>query len=131
MSLETAEHLPEESAAVFVQTLCKHSDTVLFCAAPPPQPGVKHINLQFPSYWAKLITEQGFVCLDFLRGKLWDDERVCYFYRQSTMLFIKEGEALERFVERNIAELSSQPLDVWHPDMLRHYRDRVWKYMGV
>src|SRR5215469_5512003 len=38
-SLEVAEHLPAESAEVFVRCLCAHGDIVLFSAAQPGQGG--------------------------------------------------------------------------------------------
>lgn len=35
LSLEVAEHLPKKSAEIFVDTLCKLSDTIIFSAAIP------------------------------------------------------------------------------------------------
>lgn len=81
ITLEVGEHLPKENAVVFVQTLCNHSGVILFCSAPPPQPGIEHINCQFPSWWVELFKRQGFVCVDCLRRKLWYNEDIHYFYR--------------------------------------------------
>ena len=53
VSLEVAEHLPEEVADLFVSTLSAHGDTILFSAAIPGQGGQNHVNEQWPTYWQK------------------------------------------------------------------------------
>ena len=57
--LETAEHLPEESADILCYTIRKHCrNTLIFTAAIPGQDGEGHINCQEPEYWkSKLAVE--------------------------------------------------------------------------
>lgn len=50
MSLEVAEHLPNGSAEVFVDTLIGLGPLVLFSAAIPFQCGNRHVNLQWQDY---------------------------------------------------------------------------------
>ena len=62
-SLEVAEHLPESRAPGFVSDLCRHSDIVLFGAAPPGQGGENHINEQPYDYWQALFEAEGYEVL--------------------------------------------------------------------
>ena len=60
MSLEVAEHLPEESADGFVKGLCMSSDIVLFSAAHPGQGGDGHINEQPKEYWIEKFAQHNY-----------------------------------------------------------------------
>ena len=71
VSLEVAEHLPDEHASSFVETLTSFADVVLFSAAIPFQGGTNHVNEQWPDYWARLFEARGFQVVDCLRKKLW------------------------------------------------------------
>lgn len=91
VSLEVAEHLPESYARFFASSLASLAPAILFSAAIPGQGGTQHINEQWPSYWAALFSSCGFDCFDFLRQRLWDDERIAWWYRQNVLLFAKRG----------------------------------------
>jgi SAM-dependent methyltransferase len=71
LSLEVAEHLPASAARVFVQSLCEVADVVVFSAAIPGQGGRRHINEQWPAYWADLFQELQ--------------------YAQNSMIFVRAG----------------------------------------
>jgi len=90
ISLEVAEHLPERSSGSFVKSLSKLSDYVLFSAAIPYQGGTDHINEQWQDYWAKLFKKEGFVSVDFLRRKVWNNPLVEYHYAQNTILYVRK-----------------------------------------
>lgn len=92
MSLEVAEHIPAARAAAFVQNLTDIAPVVLFSAAIPHQGGTGHVNEQWPAYWAVLFKERGYVPVDCIRPRVWEDERVRYWYAQNTLVFVKEGE---------------------------------------
>lgn len=81
--LETAEHLPEESAEPLVEGLAK-AETVLFSAATPGQPGVDHINCQPHDYWHDLFAAHG-MTPEFIGDKF--DEPVADFYRRNMYLY--------------------------------------------
>jgi hypothetical protein len=91
ISLEVAEHLPAESAEVFVASLVSLSEVVLFSAAIPGQGGQNHLNEQWPDYWQAKFVRHGYVCHDFLRNQFWDDSRVEPWYAQNMLIFAREG----------------------------------------
>jgi SAM-dependent methyltransferase len=98
VSLEVAEHLPEESAAQFVASLVLLAPVVLFSAAIPHQGGTDHVNEQWPNYWAALFHDRGYVTIDWLRPQIWDNANVAYYYAQNSLLFVGE-EHLAKYPE--------------------------------
>lgn len=94
VSLEVAEHLPAECAEGFVGSLTDVAPLVLFSAAVPFQGGQQHINEQWPAYWARLFAARGYLPVDCLRRRLWEDERVEWWYAQNVLLFA-ERDSLE------------------------------------
>ncbi|HUK46557.1 MAG TPA: methyltransferase domain-containing protein [Terriglobales bacterium] len=91
VSLEVAEHLPQPAARNFVQNLCQAADLVLFSAAIPGQGGRRHLNEQWPAYWANLFGEFGYECYDYLRPKIWINPRVTWYYAQNSLIFARKG----------------------------------------
>jgi SAM-dependent methyltransferase len=81
--LEVAEHLDPRHAASLIRGLTRHGDAILFSAACPGQGGQGHVNCQWPEYWQALFNENGFVCDDWLRPRIWNDDLVEYWYRQN------------------------------------------------
>lgn len=118
ISLEVAEHIPAEFATTVVDSLVSASDIVLFSAAIPNQAGRNHINLQFPSYWAKLFAKHNYRVLDLIRPKFWDNKDVEVWYRQNMLIFASE-EALKSGAVPSCDENTPPPplLDVIHPEM--------------
>ncbi|MBB6142480.1 SAM-dependent methyltransferase [Silvibacterium bohemicum] len=88
MSLEVAEHLSNDRATTFIDTLTKHGDVILFSAAIPSQGGTHHVNEQWPQYWTSLFNARGYTCIDCLRDALWDDDRIAWWYRQNMFIFV-------------------------------------------
>lgn len=109
MSLEVAEHLPESSAASFVEALTRFSDLVLFSAAIPHQGGTGHINEQWPSYWGAAFARQGYRMIDLIRPSHWQDPQVAYYYAQNCFLYVAES-ALD---EHSGLRESEIPPDHW------------------
>jgi hypothetical protein len=89
VSLEVAEHLPEDSAASFIESLTQLAPVILFSAAIPGQTGVGHVNEQWPTYWCGHFSKFGFKVCDCLRDRLWLDRRVEWWYRQNLLLFVR------------------------------------------
>ncbi|MFC4873600.1 class I SAM-dependent methyltransferase [Negadavirga shengliensis] len=96
ISLEVAEHLNEYTAHIFVDSICRHSDIILFSAAIPGQGGQNHINEQWPEYWARIFQKHGYVFLDPIRPLIWEDSRVDFWYRQNIFLVVKEEHLLSK-----------------------------------
>jgi SAM-dependent methyltransferase len=91
VSLEVGEHLPLETAIFFVESLTRLAPLVLFSAAIPFQGGDHHINEQWPDKWAELFKQHGYVPVDFIRKRVWEDESVEWWYAQNTLLFVRAG----------------------------------------
>ena len=125
ISIETAEHLPENKAGVFVETLTSLSDVVLFSAAAPYQKGVHHLNENTPSYWAEKFAERGFQCFDIIRDMLWDIEDINCIYPQNLLIFIKKGK--ERFLEDKGFKPTLNPPLKYHPGFIYRRLDQEGK----
>lgn len=103
ISLEVAEHLRPESADRFVRNLVALSDVVFFSAALPFQGGNQHLNEQWPDYWMRRFATHGYVPLDLVRKRLWADERIPVWYRQNSLLYVREN-AVDRLSLRTLVE---------------------------
>lgn len=88
--LEVAEHIVADCAATLVDNLTKHSDLVLFSAAPPGQGGEYHVNEQPYDYWRAIFKERGYVALDAVRPELSGDANVAVWYRHNVVLYVHE-----------------------------------------
>ncbi|HEY7352097.1 MAG TPA: methyltransferase domain-containing protein [Terriglobales bacterium] len=95
LCFEVAEHLPESKAHTFVKTLCETADVVAFSAAIPGQGGRRHLNEQWPAYWADLFRELEYDCYDYLRPRIWNNPRVTWYYAQNSLIFAKRGSSSE------------------------------------
>jgi len=89
MSLEVAEHLEEKCSDVFVDTLCRHSDIILFSAAHVGQGGDGHVNEQPISYWIEKFKKRGYIWKD-IRDVFKANYDIEQWYRDNISMFIKE-----------------------------------------
>jgi SAM-dependent methyltransferase len=124
ISLEVAEHLPESAALTFVNSLTRLSDVVLFSAAIPGRGGTGHVNEQWPEYWAARFDTKGYALADVLRVPLWEDERIPYWYRQNTFLYVARS-ALPRMtpaLREAIVQGPQLPLRCVHPHLFDEKR---------
>jgi SAM-dependent methyltransferase len=114
ISVEVAEHLPAARADAFVEALCKASDVVLFSAAVPQQGGTEHVNEERASRWAARFDSRGYTAFDLVRGAVWNDPRVAWWYRQNALVYVRRGSP--RFAAFASAPLPPTPHDLVHPD---------------
>jgi hypothetical protein len=91
--LEVAEHLPPASAGTLVGSLVRLAPVILFSAAIPYQMGEGHVNEQWPEYWRDQFAAHGYVVVDALRDRLWENKDVETWYRQN-LLFYGERDRL-------------------------------------
>lgn len=94
ISLEVAEHIDPAKADIFVDTLTRHGDRILFSAATPRQGGTGHVNEQWPSYWAEKFADRGFKRVDIIRPLIWDEDDVASWYKQNMILYVRDGAPL-------------------------------------
>jgi SAM-dependent methyltransferase len=90
---EVAEHLPQSASQTLVASLAALSDAILFSAAIPWQGGVHHLNEQWPAYWQELFRARGYSAYDFIRPLIWNDDRVEWWYRQNSILYVADSAA--------------------------------------
>lgn len=102
LCLEVAEHLPENTADVLINSLAGHSDVILFSAAIPGQGGQNHLNEKWPSFWIDKFSQLGYKVYDPIRPLIWDDQRVDPWYRQNILLFTKGTFSLTEPLFRDI-----------------------------
>jgi SAM-dependent methyltransferase len=121
MSLEVGEHLPDSSADGLVKNLIGTAPVVLFSAAIPAQPGTGHINGQWPDYWAKIFKKYGYIPVDCIRRKVWENPKVGYWYAQNGFIYVKESE-LNRYpkLKKEIENGFSTTLALVHPERYRY-----------
>ena len=124
MSLEAAEHVPENAAPDLVQSLTDLAPIVLFSAALPGQGGDGHINERLPSYWVELFAGRGYDCYTDLRTRIWFNEAVEVWYRQNLLCFVKRTEVAKwGHILKERREAGDPLLDIAHPGLvLRHKR---------
>ena len=129
ISLEVAEHLSEANARNFVSSLTKLADVVLFSAAIPYQGGENHVNEQWIEYWNDLFNKCGYIGLDLVRRRIWNDKRIPFWYRQNMILFASQQQISELKLQHEIAELT--PISMVHPEMYKIYTAQVLSLQSV
>jgi len=90
VSMEVAEHLPEEGASRYVGLLCELAPAIVFTAAPPGQLGVDHVNLQTREYWEEHFAQRGFAADDDLTArwaKAWEVAGTAKYYCSNLIVF--------------------------------------------
>ena len=129
ISLEVGEHLPAQAADGFVKNLARHGDVVLFSAAIPGQGGSHHVNEQWPAYWIERFKREGYLAVDCLRGQLWNNPEVSFWYAQNAMFFVR-SEALPRYprLDKAYSEARSEALPLVHPVLFQAKARRAQRY---
>lgn len=110
--LEVAEHLSSRSASNFIQNLTNHSDTIVFSAACPNQPGQGHINCQWIDYWQDLFNSYGYACFDEIRPLIWNKDFPEWWYKQN--IFVAKKDQANAGKEHRI-------MSIVHPDLYESY----------
>jgi hypothetical protein len=125
ISLEVAEHLPSESAPVFVESLTRAAPLVLFSAAIPFQGGVHHVNEQWPDKWAGLFRGHDYVPVDFLRKRIWRNDAVEFWYAQNTLLFAR-SDLVERSssLKAEFEQTNPDQLCLVHPGQFAYLQNQ-------
>jgi SAM-dependent methyltransferase len=94
LSLEVGEHLAEVAASPLVESLVALAPAVVFSAAIPGQPGIAHVNCQWPEWWAALFREHNYRPCDCLRFRFWDQPEIPFYYPQNMIVY---SDRLEQF----------------------------------
>ncbi|HEX3453762.1 MAG TPA: class I SAM-dependent methyltransferase [Gaiellaceae bacterium] len=113
LCLEVAEHLPPASAERLVASLTRAAPVIAFSAAIPGQDGFGHVNCQWPDYWRELFAAHGYQQYDVIRSRIWNDDRVVWWYAQNMFLY----SATRSFEGDSIPERVVHP-DCWEGSLL-------------
>lgn len=118
VSLEVAEHLPIESAETFLDSLVRLGPVILFSAAIPFQIGRHHVNEQWPDYWVQHFQKRGYLVIDAIRKKIWQNDSVEYWYAQNILIFARQ-DYIERHppLKKELENTVTSQLSVVHPRM--------------
>jgi SAM-dependent methyltransferase len=131
ISLEVGEHLPEESATAFVESLTKLAPLVLFSAAIPGQGGNHHINEQWPDKWAELFREHDYVPVDFIRKRIWKSDAVAFWYVQNTLLFARlDAVKSSSLLKAEFEVTNANQLSLVHPRQYAHLQERLAEWLA-
>lgn len=124
VSLEVAEHLPEECAETFVNSLVKLGPCILFSAAIPHQGGINHLNEKWQDFWAKYFQARGYLAIDTIRKHIWNDALVEFWYAQNTILYVKpevlKGNSL---LQKEYEQSHASMLSLVHPSLYLIWSD--------
>lgn len=127
--LEVAEHLLDKQAHILVKNLVSVAPVVLFSAAIPLQGGSRHVNERWPEYWSGIFKKHGYVPVDCIRRKIWENENVSFFYSQNMVFYVSEKD-LERYPKINFEYINGNnvALPLVHPHMYLYYAKR-WRLL--
>jgi SAM-dependent methyltransferase len=94
ISLEVAEHLPQDVANRYVDQLTRFSPVIIFSAAPPGYGGMDHVNEQPLGYWIAKFERRRFEYQETL-SKTWSEKwkatgTVSPCYYDHLMIFIQK-----------------------------------------
>lgn len=127
-SLEVGEHLDEKYADVFVDSITRASDIVLFSAALPGQYGVHHVNERYISYWIEKFSDRQYQCFDIMRPHFWWDHDIDLDYRQNMMIFVKQNaDGVNETLVGKLRSMETHIYDIAHPEFLEA-RTKAWRY---
>ena len=123
--LEVAEHLDSSKSEQLVGSLVEMAPVIFFSAAIPFQGGAHHVNEQWPDYWSKIFRKNGYVPVDCLRRKIWNDGRVSFFYAQNILIYVNKNKLTEyQKLKREIEAGYNEALPFVHPHMYLYYSER-------
>lgn len=96
LCLEVAGHLQDSEAPVLVDSLVRLAPVVLFSAPVPFQGGPNQFNEQWPGYWVEHFERRGYVVIDPIRRRIWDNPEVKWWFAQNLLLFVRRDVLAER-----------------------------------
>jgi len=116
--LEVAEHLTNEASQNLIFSLINTSNTILFSSAFYYQGGIAHINENLHSYWADLFLKNNFLPFDIVRPITWGNEKISFWYRQNTFLYVKKNSIEFEKLSKKFSYLENNKfMDCIHPEM--------------
>ena len=127
--LEVAEHIPHDSAGILIDNLTSVAPVILFSAAIPFQGGSHHVNEQWPEYWREFFEKRGYIPVDCIRRKIWDDKEVSFFYAQNVLIYVDKSKLSSYPVlSAEIQAGNGNAYALVHPYMYIYFAER-WRML--
>lgn len=124
ISMEVAEHIPEKYSDEFIDSLVRLAPVILFSAAIPHRGGDGHINEQWQDYWANLFQKRKYAVIDCIRSEVWNNENVAWWYRQNTLLYVRQDYTDTHIELKRMFDLfKGFPLRIVHPLLFEETAD--------
>ena len=77
------------------------------------QGGCNHVNEQWQEYWFRKFASKNFTMLDCFRPKLWNDDKIPFWFKQNTFLYYNKVKILKQNVNSSI-------INIVHPELFAH-----------
>ena len=123
ISLEVAEHLPNEFAEPLIRCLVTAAPFVLFSAAIPEQGGFRHVNEQWQDYWRSIFYSFHFSPVDLVRPAIWGRTDVEMWYQQNIIVYCSDAVLRKnQYLKPVPANVS---LNMVHPSLYEWRVDRL------
>jgi SAM-dependent methyltransferase len=116
ISLEVAEHLGASVVPNYLASLMTLSDMVLFSAAIPAQGGTDHVNENWMEFWAIQFVQRGYLPLDIIRPRIWNDRDIEPWYRQNIMIFANRAAIARHSLQEAVVQ-PGQLMSIVHPEI--------------
>ena len=77
-----------------------------------------HINEQWPEYWAQIFEDRGYITIDCIRKRVWENDNVKWWYAQNILIFtevdsLKTHPLLKNEYDKNV----QNQLSIVHPKL--------------
>lgn len=127
VSLEVAEHISSEAEEYFINTLIGLGPVILFSAAVPYQGGLNHLNERWQDYWVSVFGKKGYMVVDFLRKRIWNNQEVDWWYRQNIFLFVEQAKITKfPLLKSELSKNQGIPHSVIHPQNYLSYNKNIF-----
>lgn len=91
LCLEVMGHVPPPFDETLLDSLARAAPALLFSAPIPLQGGIggDATNRAWPAHWATRLAQRGFSAIDCVRGEVWDDPQVAWWFAQNAFLAVR------------------------------------------
>lgn len=119
MSVEVAEHIPAQFTNIFIDSLISLGKICVFSAAIPRQGGLHHVNEQWPEYWINLFQDRGYVVIDCIRKKFWNNQKLVWWYKQNFLIFVQQAYLPKYPLLQDEFQKNTLQFSIVHPEVYR------------
>ena len=83
------------------------------------------MNEQWPEYWEKIFNLNGYVAIDCIRTKIWNNKKVERAYAQNILIYVKNNRLRSYSrLYKDFMKSKLLPLAIVHPEVYQHVLNR-------